>query len=152
MSSLNKVTLIGNLGKDPEVRRNNSGDPIVNLSVATSERWTDKQSGDKKEKTEWHRVVIFNKNLCDVAEKYLRKGSKIYLEGKLQTRKWTDKENVERYSTEVVLNVFDSKIVMLDGKDNSSGSPSGSTTQQREPGMDREKLDDDIPFNLPLAA
>lgn len=146
MSSLNKVTLIGNLGKDPEVRRNNSGDPIVNLSVATSERWTDKQSGDKKEKTEWHRVVIFNKALCDVAEKYLRKGSKIYLEGKLQTRKWTDKENVERYSTEVVLNVFDSKIVMLDGRDNGSSESSSGSATQREPGLDREKLDDEIPF------
>lgn len=149
MSSLNKMTLIGNLGKDPEIRRNNSGDPIVTLSVATSERWTDKQSGDKKEKTEWHRVVIFNKNLCDVAEKYLHKGSKVYLEGKLQTRKWTDKENVERYSTEIVLTNFDSKIVMLDAmkSDGNSGSSSSSARPaEREPGVDRDKLDDEIPF------
>src|SRR5579871_1523680 len=95
--SVNKVILIGNLGKDPEVRRTTSGDPIVNLSIATSESWRDKQSGERKEKTEWHRVVIFNKNLADVAEKYLRKGSKVYVEGQLQTRKWTDKDGVEKY-------------------------------------------------------
>src|ERR1700747_2247620 len=97
--SVNKVILVGNLGRDPEVRRMSSGDPVVNLSVATSETWRDKASGERKEKTEWHRVVIFNKNLADVAEKYLRKGSKVYIEGQLQTRKWTDKSGAERYST-----------------------------------------------------
>ncbi len=104
--SVNKVILVGNLGKDPEVRRMTSGEPVVNLSVATSESWRDKASGERKEKTEWHRVVIFNKNLADVAEKYLRKGAKVYLEGSLQTRKWTDKDGAEKYSTEVVLQNF----------------------------------------------
>lgn len=113
--SVNKVILVGNLGKDPEVRRMTSGDAIVNLSVATSETWKDKTSGDRKEKSEWHRVVIFNKNLADVAEKYLRKGSKVYLEGSLQTRKWTDKDGAEKYSTEVVLQNFGGTLVMLDG-------------------------------------
>src|SRR5580658_10126112 len=100
--SVNQVILVGNLGKDPEVRRMTSGDPVVNLSVSTSESWRDKASGERKEKTEWHRVVIFNENLAKVAEQYLHKGSKVYLEGQLQTRKYTDKDNVERYSTEVV--------------------------------------------------
>src|SRR5271154_6692420 len=98
--SVNKVILVGNLGKDPEVRRMQSGDAVVNLSLATSETWRDKSSGERKEKTEWHRVVIFNKNLAEVAEKYLRKGSKVYIEGSLQTRKWTDKDGAEKYSTE----------------------------------------------------
>ncbi len=97
--SVNKVILIGNLGKDPDVRRMTSGEPVVNLSVATSESWRDKASGERKEKTEWHRVVIFNPNLAEVAEKYLRKGAKVYLEGQLTTRKWTDKDGVEKYST-----------------------------------------------------
>jgi single-strand DNA-binding protein len=99
--SVNKVTLIGNLGKDPEVRRLNSGEPVVNLRIATSESWRDKQSGERKEKTEWHSVVIFNENIAKVAEQYLRKGSKIYVEGQLQTRKWTDQQGVEKYTTEV---------------------------------------------------
>src|SRR5690349_2724495 len=101
--SVNKVILGGNLGADPEVRRTQDGRPIVNLRVATSENWRDKNSGERKEKTEWHRVVIFSEGLCRVAEQYLKKGSKVYLEGQLQTRKWTDKDNIERYSTEVVL-------------------------------------------------
>ena len=119
--SVNKVILVGNLGKDPEVRRMTSGDPVVNLSVATSESWRDKASGEKKEKTEWHRVVIFNKNLADVAEKYLRKGAKVYLEGALQTRKWTDKDGAEKYSTEVVLQNFRGELTMLDGKSGGGG-------------------------------
>src|SRR3979411_624147 len=101
--SVNKVILVGNLGRDPEVRRLTSGDPVVNLSIATSESWRDKASGERKEKTEWHRVVIFNENIAKVAEQYLKKGSKVYLEGALQTRKWTDASGVEKYLTEVVL-------------------------------------------------
>ena len=97
--SVNKVILVGNLGRDPETRRLNSGDPVVNMSVATSEQWRDKQSGERRERTEWHRVVIFNPNLCDVAEKYLKKGSKVYLEGQLQTRKWQDQSGQDRYTT-----------------------------------------------------
>src|ERR1041384_4768311 len=112
--SVNKVILVGNLGRDPEVRRLTSGDPVVNLSIATSESWRDKASGERKEKTEWHRVVIFNENLAKVAEQYLRKGSKVYLEGSLQTRKWTDNDNNERYSTEVVLQQYRGELTMLD--------------------------------------
>src|SRR5665213_2033878 len=119
--SVNKVILVGNLGKDPEVRRMQSGDPVVNLSIATSETWRDKASGERKEKTEWHRVVIFNKNLADVAEKYLRKGSKVYVEGSLQTRKWTDKDGAEKYSTEVVLQNFNGTLVMLDSRGSGGG-------------------------------
>ena len=125
--SVNKVILVGNLGKDPEVRRMTSGDPVVNLSIATSESWRDKASGEKKEKTEWHRVVIFNKNLADVAEKYLKKGAKVYVEGQLQTRKWTDKDGAEKYSTEVVLQNFRGELTMLDGRggggDGGGGGP-----------------------------
>jgi len=110
--SVNKVILVGNLGKDPEVRRMTSGEPVVNLSVATSESWRDKASGERKEKTEWHRVVIFNKNLAEIAEKYLRKGAKVYVEGQLQTRKWTDKDGTEKYSTEVVLQNFRGELTM----------------------------------------
>src|SRR5919198_5133806 len=114
--SVNKVILVGNLGKDPEIRRTQDGRPVVNLSVATSENWRDKASGERKEKTEWHRVVIFNENLAKVAEQYLRKGSKVYLEGQLQTRKYTDKDGVEKYSTEVVLQGFNSALTMLDSR------------------------------------
>src|SRR5215469_6959482 len=106
--SVNKVILVGNLGKDPEVRRMQSGEPVVNLSIATSESWRDKASGERKEKTEWHRVVIFNENLAKVAEQYLRKGAKVYIEGQIQTRKWTDQSGAEKYSTEVVLQGFNS--------------------------------------------
>src|ERR1700753_2733201 len=121
----NRVILVGNLGKDPEVGRMTSGEPIVNLSVATSESWRDKASGERKEKTEWHRVVIFNKNLAEVAEKYLRKGSKVYAEGALQTRKWTDKDGAEKYSTEVVLQTFRGELTMLDTKGGESGGGGG---------------------------
>jgi len=124
--SVNKVILVGNLGKDPEVRRMTSGEPVVNLSVATSESWRDKASGERKEKTEWHRVVIFNKNLADVAEKYLRKGSKVYVEGQLQTRKWTDKDGQEKYSTEVVLQNFRGELTMLDGRNGGEGGSGGN--------------------------
>src|SRR5258708_4313338 len=123
--SVNKVILVGNLGKDPEVRRMTSGDPVVNLSIATSESWRDKASGERKEKTEWHRVVIFNKNLADVAEKYLRKGAKVYVEGQLQTRKWTDKDGAEKYSTEVVLQNFRGELTMLDGRSGEGGGGGG---------------------------
>ena len=121
--SVNKVILVGNLGKDPEVRRMTSGDPVVNLSVATSESWRDKASGERKEKTEWHRVVIFNKNLAEVAEKYLRKGSKVYIEGALQTRKWTDNSGQERYTTEIVLQRFRGELTMLDSARGAGGPP-----------------------------
>ncbi len=114
--SVNKVILIGNLGKDPEIRHTQDGRPICNLSVATSESWRDKASGERKEKTEWHRVVIFNDGLCKVAENYLKKGSKVYIEGQLQTRKWTDQGGQEKYSTEVVLQGFNSSLTMLDGR------------------------------------
>jgi len=116
MAGVNKVILVGNLGADPEVRQLPSGEPVVNLRVATSESWRDKSSGERKEKTEWHRVVIFNENLAKVAEKYLHKGSKIYLEGQLQTRKWTNKDGQDQYSTEVVLQKFRGELVMLDGR------------------------------------
>jgi single-strand DNA-binding protein len=116
MAGVNKVILVGNLGADPEVRQLPSGEPVVNLRVATSESWRDKNSGERKEKTEWHRVVIFNENLAKVAEKYLHKGSKVYLEGQLQTRKWTNKDGQDQYSTEVVLQKFRGELVMLDGR------------------------------------
>lgn len=116
MSSVNKVILIGNLGKDPEVRATQGGTKIANLSIATSEHWKDKSSGERREKTEWHRVVIFNERLVSVAEQYLKKGSKVYLEGSLQTRKWTDQSGTEKFSTEVVLQNFRGELTMLDGK------------------------------------
>src|SRR5260370_1539470 len=120
--SVNKVILVGNLGKDPEIRRTQDGRPIANLSVATSESWRDKATGERKEKTEWHRVVIFNEGLCKIAEQYLKKGAKVYLEGQLQTRKWTDQSGVEKYSTEVVLQGFNSNLTMLDGRSGGGGS------------------------------
>ena len=119
--SLNKVILIGNLGKDPEIRKLGSGDPVVNLSVATSENWKDKQTGERKEKTEWHRVVIFNDQIAKVAEQYLKKGMKVYVEGQLQTRKWTDQSGAEKYSTEIVLQKFRGELQMLDGKSEEIG-------------------------------
>ena len=162
--SVNKVILVGNLGKDPEIRRTQDGRPIANLSIATSETWRDKGTGERKEKTEWHRVVIFNEGLCKVAEQYLKKGAKVYIEGALQTRKWTDKDGVEKYSTEVVLQGFNSTLTMLDGRSGASGgdrvsdysggddfgSP-GPTAQQRRPAMagggsGRGDMDDEIPF------
>src|SRR5215216_2915229 len=114
--SVNKVILVGNLGRDPEVRRLSNGEPVVNLRIATSETWKDKASGERKEKTEWHSVVIFNENLARVAEQYLKKGSKVYLEGQLQTRKWTDQQGVEKYTTEVVLQRFRGELTILDSR------------------------------------
>src|SRR5882762_8650819 len=120
--SVNKVILVGNLGRDPEIRSTQDGTRIANLSLATSESWRDKNSGERKERTEWHRVVIFNENLVKVAEQYLKKGSKIYIEGALQTRKWTDQAGVEKYSTEVVLQRFRGELTMLDGRSGGGGS------------------------------
>ena len=146
--SLNKVMLIGNLGKDPEIRRTQDGRPIANLSVATSETWRDKQTGERKEKSEWHRVVIFSEPLCKVAEQYLKKGSKVYIEGALQTRKWTDKDGVEKYSTEIVLQGFNSALVMLDGKPangTAAEHPDQGTTPLPPKDLRRD-MDDEIPF------
>ena len=123
--SVNKVILVGNLGADPEIRRLNSGEPVVNLSVATSEQWRDKGSGDRRERTEWHRVVIFNENLAKVAENYLKKGSKVYLEGQLQTRKWTDQNGQDKYSTEIVLQRYRGELQMLDSRGEGEGSSYG---------------------------
>src|SRR5512134_584947 len=114
--SVNKVILVGNLGRDPEIRRTQDGRPIANLRIATSETWRDKGTGERREKTEWHSVVIFNENLCKVAEQFLRKGSKVYVEGQLQTRKWQDQQGQDRYSTEVVLQGFNGQLTMLDGR------------------------------------
>ena len=157
--SVNKVILVGNLGKDPEIRRTQDGRPIANLSVATSESWRDKTTGERKEKTEWHRVVVFNEGLCKVIEQYLKKGSKVYLEGALQTRKWTDKDGHDKYSTEVVLQGFNSQLTMLDGRgggggersEYSGGNDFGSSgpTASRKPAMaggGRSDMDDEIPF------
>ena len=159
--SVNKVILVGNLGKDPEVRRMQDGRPVVNMSVATSESWRDKATGERKEKTEWHRVVIFNEGLAKIAEQYLKKGSKVYLEGALQTRKWTDQQGIEKYSTEVVLQGFNSALTMLDragggggsdiGGDTGSGDFGSSRPAARQPAMaggggKRGDLDDEIPF------
>jgi single-strand DNA-binding protein len=160
--SVNKVILVGNLGKDPEIRRTQDGRPIANLSVATSETWRDKATGERKEKTEWHRVVIFNEGLCKIAEQYLKKGAKVYLEGALQTRKWTDQAGVEKYSTEVVLQGFNSSLTMLDGRGGGGGgsfggddqgggdfgtsSPSSAPRRAVAAGARNSDMDDDIPF------
>ncbi len=152
--SVNKVILIGNLGADPEVRSLSSGDPVVNLRLATNETWTDRASGERRERTEWHRVVIFDERLCDVAGKYLRKGAKVYIEGQLQTRKWTDQQGVEKYSTEIVLRRFNSSLQMLDsrgeGGDGGGGgddSSAGGDAPEPAPGPGGGgDLDDDIPF------
>ena len=162
--SVNKVILVGNLGKDPEIRRTQDGRPIANLSIATSETWRDKGTGERKEKTEWHRVVIFNEGLCKVAEQYLKKGAKVYIEGALQTRKWTDPQGVEKYSTEVVLQGFNSTLTMLDGRGGGGGGgsfgdePGGDfgssgpvSSAPRRPvaaggGGRNNDMDDDIPF------
>ncbi|PJI37829.1 single-stranded DNA-binding protein [Ferrovibrio sp.] len=119
--SVNKVILVGNLGRDPEIRSMQSGEEIAQLSLATSETWRDKASGERKERTEWHRVVIFNENLVKVAKSYLKKGSKVYIEGSLQTRKWTDKDGAEKYTTEVVLQRFRGELTMLDGREGGGG-------------------------------
>ena len=160
--SVNKVILVGNLGRDPEVRRLGSGEPVVNLRIATSETWRDKQSGERKERTEWHSVVIFNENLCKVAEQYLRKGSKVYIEGQLQTRKWTDQQGVEKYSTEIVVSRFKGELTMLGGRSEGGSSGGGygggrgdddyssgfSTGGANKPSGPKESYDlnDDIPF------
>ena len=155
--SVNKVILIGNLGADPEIRRTQDGRPIANLRVATSESWRDKATGERKEKTEWHRVVIFNEGLCRIVEQYLKKGSKVYLEGQLQTRKWQDKDGQDKYTTEVVLQGFNSQLTMLDTRGRDSGGEisddnvgSQGATPARKPAMagadKRDDMDDEIPF------
>ncbi len=163
--SVNKVILVGNLGQDPEVRRLNSGDPVVNLRIATSESWRDKQSGERKEKTEWHSVVIFNENLANVAEQYLKKGAKVYIEGALQTRQWEDQSGQKRYTTEVVLQKFRGELQMLDSRGGGSagevedrsgrGAEFGNSGPMgRAGGMAArtggarmsEEMDDEIPF------
>ena len=149
--SVNKVILIGNLGADPEVRHTQDGRPIVNLRLATTESWRDKNSGERREKTEWHRVVIFSEGLARVAEQYLRKGSKVYVEGALQTRKWEDQSGQERYTTEVVLQGFNSTLTMLDSRQQGSGmSEGGGDFGRTKPlsggGSFNKELDDEIPF------
>ncbi len=162
--SVNKVILVGNLGKDPEIRNTQAGMKIVNLALATSESWNDKTSGERQERTEWHRIVIMNDRLADVAEKYLKKGSKIYLEGKLQTRKWTDQSGQEKYTTEIMLGRIGAELVLLDrptGSSASSGSSYGSSSyaepaptparSQAGGSWDASRtshtdMDDDIPF------
>lgn len=164
--SVNKVILVGNLGADPEIRRLNSGDPVVNIRIATSESWRDKNSGERKEKTEWHNVVIFNDNLAKVAEQYLKKGMKVYVEGQLQTRKWQDQTGQDRYTTEIVLQKFRGELQMLDSRgqsaeggsvsyDRGGGASRGSDFGQSEPaaaggggkgGGYSQELDDEIPF------
>lgn len=154
--SVNKVILIGNLGRDPEIRTMQSGGKVCNLSIATSERWRDRGSGEQQERTEWHRVVIFDDRIVDVAERYLRKGAKVYLEGELQTRKWQDQSGQERYSTEVVLRKFRGQLTMLDsrggGSDSGpyggsdSGPYGGSGGGEPSGGPPPNELDDDIPF------
>ncbi|AWM01395.1 single-stranded DNA-binding protein [Bradyrhizobium symbiodeficiens] len=162
--SVNKVILVGNLGKDPEIRRTQDGRPIANLSIATSETWRDKNSGERKEKTEWHRVVIFSEPLCKIVEQYLKKGAKVYIEGALQTRKYTDQSGVEKYSTEIVLQGFNSTLTMLDGRSGGGGGgsfgdePGGDfgssgpvSSAPRRPvaaggGGRNSDMDDDIPF------
>ena len=164
MAGVNKVILVGNLGADPEARSLPSGGEVVNLRVATSETWKDRNSGERQERTEWHRVVIFNENLGRVAKNYLRKGSNVYLEGQLQTRKWTDQSGQEKYSTEVVLQNFRGELVLLDsrgegggsgggfggggyGDDSFGGSSGGQQRQQRpQPATFDNDLDDDVPF------
>lgn len=169
--SVNKVILVGNLGRDPEIRNTQDGMKVVNLSVATSERWKDRMSGEPRERTEWHRVVIFNENLGRVAEQYLRKGSSVYLEGQLQTRKWTDQQGVEKYTTEVVLGRFRGELTLLGGRGDGAGAgggyadssgggyggggggvsvqgqPSGGAAPTSPPPMHGgDAMDDDIPF------
>lgn len=162
--SVNKAILIGNLGRDPEVRRLNSGDPVVNFSVATTESWRDKASGERRDRTEWHNVVIFNENLGRVAEQYLKKGSKVYLEGQLQTREYTDKDGNQRKTTEVVLQRFRGELTLLDSKRDDDGSRHDDRASDNRDRMRRESpqrplgnegggfrgqrgpIDDDIPF------
>jgi len=150
MSGVNKAIILGNLGRDPEIRTLNSGSRIANLSIATSESWKDKTTGEKKERTEWHRVVIFNDNLVTIAEQYLKKGSKVYIEGQLQTRKWQDQSGVDKYTTEIVLKAFTGTICLLGGGGSSpaaSADDYGAATGKTEPRATlTEELDDYIPF------
>jgi len=157
MSSVNKVIIIGNLGRDPEVRNFPNGGKVCNLRIATSERWKDKASGEQREKTEWHSVAIFNEGLVRVAEQYLRKGSKVYIEGQLETRKWQDQSGADRYSTEIALRPFKGELTMLDGKSGGDGGNSGNyqaPDQQRgsaghsaPPTGGAPDMDDEIPFS-----
>lgn len=156
--SVNKVILVGNLGRDPEVRSMQDGRSMVNMSVATSDTWRDRQTGERKERTEWHRVVIFNEKLAEVAQKYVRKGSKVYVEGQLATRKWTDQGGQERYTTEVVIPRFGGALTMLDGRGGAGDSAGGGMDEDTAPAMAggggggrpapraKAELDDDIPF------
>lgn len=156
--SINKVILVGNLGRDPEIRHTQAGAKVVNLSVATSESWKDQATGERKDQTEWHRVVIFNDRLADVAEKYLRKGSKVYIEGQLRTRKWVDQNNQEKYTTEVVLSKYRGELTMLDGRSSEEGSygagssggfepaPLSAPAAASAPAQGLDDLNDDIPF------
>ena len=147
--SVNKVILVGNLGREPETKAIQSGDKVANLSVATSENWRDRQTGERREKTEWHRVVIFDQNLVEIAEKYLQKGSKVYLEGQLQTRKWTDQSGQEKYTTEVVLQRFRSTLTMLDSRAESGVGGDPASSPSGEPGGEPPAVgdfDDEIPF------
>lgn len=155
MAGVNKVILVGNLGRDPEVRHTQDGRKIVNFSIATSETWKDRQTGERRERTEWHRIVIFNEGLANVAEQYLHKGSKVYIEGQLQTRKWTDNAGVEKYTTEVVLQNFRGELQMLDsrgsggggmGGDNGGFSSGGNGGGGSAPAGGFDDLDDEIPF------
>ena len=143
---VNRVTLLGNVGRDPEVRATQSGTKIANLTLATSETWTDKGTGQRQEKTEWHRVTVLNERLADVVERYVHKGSKLYIEGALQTRKWTDRDGQERYTTEVVLGRFNATLVLLDAKQSGAGDP--PAVARRTGGMSDlpRDLDDEIPF------
>ncbi len=151
--SINKVTLIGNLGADPEIRHTQSGRPVCNLRLATSERWRDKNSGEQRERTEWHRVTIFSEGLCRIAEQYLRKGSKVYLEGQLQTRRWQDQSGQERFTTEVILQNFNGTLVMLDSPGSGGGGGGGRPPRESNEGKSSGDMppsdsdpDDEIPF------
>lgn len=148
--SVNKVILVGNLGRDPEVRNTQDGSKIVQLSVATSEAWKDKATGERKDRTEWHRVIVFNERLAEICEKYLRKGSKIYLEGQLQTRKWTDNSGQDRYTTEIVLQRYRGEVTMLDGRNDPSTAMSETSFETPYASGETRSLshdsDDEIPF------
>ena len=145
--SVNRVILVGNLGADPEIRRTQDGRPVARLRIATSETWRDKTSGERREKTEWHSVVIFSEGLCKIAEQYLKKGAKVYLEGQLQTREWDDKEGQKRYTTEVVLQGFNATLTMLDGRGEGASRSEGEygQTRTREAGGGGH-FDDEVPF------
>lgn len=146
MASLNKVSLIGNLGADPEIRNTQNGRQVASLSLATSESWIDKATGERKERTEWHRIVVMNDSLVSVLENYARKGSKLYIEGSLQTRKWTDKEGIDRYTTEIVLGAYNAKLVLLDSREAGSRNERQAPAAAPISGPAAPALDDDVPF------